>query len=108
MCIEDIPSVPCLYGQHRLVDFRGNQFSELVPRLVKDVAAWVKANKRPKYCSNTASKVRFDLKRPGYFFPFGLTFLYICLLIELNFRLPYLILRKCLKSERKRCMTHII
>lgn len=64
VCIEDIPSVPCLYGQHRLVDFRGNQFSELVPRLVKDVAAWVKSNKRPKYCSNTASKVAlFNFKK---------------------------------------------
>lgn len=64
VCIEDIPSVPCLYGQHKLVDLRGNQFSKSVPRLVNDVADWVKENKKPTYYSSPASKADlFNFKK---------------------------------------------
>ncbi|XP_061166247.1 uncharacterized protein LOC133175136 [Saccostrea echinata] len=57
VCIEDLASVPCIYGEHKLIDGRGNQYNELVPNLVKDVAYWVLEKKRPHYVANTSKKV---------------------------------------------------
>ncbi|XP_061168895.1 uncharacterized protein LOC133178163 [Saccostrea echinata] len=57
VCIEDLPSVPCCYGEHKLIDGRGNQYNELVPNLVKDVAHWVLEKKRPTYLANTSTEV---------------------------------------------------
>lgn len=59
VCIEDIPSVPYVYGQHQLVDCRGNQFSKLVPSLAQSVAAWVTEKKRPECYLNISKSVRF-------------------------------------------------
>ncbi|XP_062596636.1 uncharacterized protein LOC134258086, partial [Saccostrea cucullata] len=56
VCIEDLPSVPEVYGEHKLIDGRGNQYNELVPNLVKDVADWVLKRKRPAYLPNISTK----------------------------------------------------
>ena len=59
ICIEDISYVPYVYGQHQLVDCRGNQFSKLVPSLAQSVAAWVTEKKRPECYLNISKSVRF-------------------------------------------------
>ncbi|XP_022335076.2 uncharacterized protein LOC111131714 [Crassostrea virginica] len=64
VCIEDIPSVPYVCGQHQLVDCRGNQFSKLVPSLAQSVAAWVTEKKRPECYLNISKSVpMFNFER---------------------------------------------
>ena len=57
VCIEDIPSVPYVYGQHQLLDCRDNQFSKLVPSLAQSVAAWVTEKKMPECYLNISKSV---------------------------------------------------